>query len=256
MGIFGTLVGGSLGFFVGGPIGALLGSMLGSSLGEDAGATGTRARPGARTRIGARQAQAIFAVALTSLAAKVAKADGRVSQAEIQAFDRFLQQNMRMSVEDRRAAAEVFNRARDCDTPTSEFSAQVRRVFLGQPDRLRDIVTILLMIAMADGKLHPTEEAMIQQIARDLGLSETDYQSCRATFSAASKKSVDPYEVLGVPESSSDADVKSAHRRLVRDYHPDVIQSKGLPEDFQTFASEKLVAVNEAWAEVKTARGL
>ena len=79
---------------------------------------------------------------------------------------------------------------------------------------------------------------------------------CTATFTATSKKTVDPYEVLGVPEGSSDAEVRSAHRRLVRDYHPDVIQSKGLPEDFQAFAAEKLVAVNEAWAEVKTARGL
>jgi DnaJ like chaperone protein len=250
MGIFGTLIGGSLGFFLGGPIGAVLGGVLGSNVDQSSGPVRTRVNS-------SRQAQALFAVALTSLAAKVAKADGKVTQDEIEAFDGFLQKAMGMSVEDRRAAAEVFNRARDSTTPTSEFSAQVKAMLRSQPDRLRDIVTILLMVAMADGQLHDAEEALIREIARDFGLSPADYQSCHATFFATTKHTdTDPYEVLGVASTATDAEVKSAHRRLVRDYHPDVIQSKGLPEDFTAFASNKLVAVNEAWGRVKTARGL
>jgi DnaJ like chaperone protein len=61
---------------------------------------------------------------------------------------------------------------------------------------------------------------------------------------------------LGVPSSASDADVRTAHRRLVRDYHPDVLQSKGLPEDFTAFAAKKMSTINDAWSSVREERGL
>ena len=51
--------------------------------------------------------------------------------------------------------------------------------------------------------------------------------------------------MLGVPSTATDAEVRSAHRRLVREYHPDVLESKGLPEDFKEFATKKMTAINE-----------
>jgi len=255
MGIFGTIVGGYLGFMMGGPLGALLGSSLGSSLSQG----GARQRYGGAgsATYSARDQQGIFAVALTTLAAKVAKADGQVTQDEVQAFDRFLKESLRMSVEDRKVAARVFNEARESDTPTSQFSRQVHAVFGGQRDRLRDIVTILLTVALADGHLHTAEDKLIRQIAADMGLTDGDYESCRATFMAATGHSdSSPYEVLGVTSSATDDEVKSAHRRLVREYHPDVLQSKGLPEDFMQFATDKLSAINDAWSKIKKERQL
>jgi DnaJ like chaperone protein len=251
MGIFGSILGGTVGFIMGGPLGALAGSVLGSTVTN---AVGAGQRRGAGS---IQQQQMAFALALTSLAAKVAKADGQVTGDEVRAFDHFLQEAMHMSVEDRQLAAQVFNRARDGDTPASEFASQLRATFGAQPDRLRDVVTILFMVAFADGKLHPAEEALLKSIANDLGLSPADYQSCKVTFmSSAGKSDVDPYEVLGVPASSSDDEVRSAHRRVVREYHPDVIQSKGLPEDFMEFASKKMAAINEAWSTIRAERGL
>ncbi len=241
---------------LGGPVGALLGGAMGSSVsrGMDAAAAQQAGLGGAGS---IQQQQMAFAMVLTSLAAKVAKADGQVTGDEVRAFDSFLQNSLRMSAADRRFAAEVFNRARDSATPASEFAQQLRAVFRGQTDRLRDVVTILLMVAYADGKLHPAEETLLRSISSDLGLSDADYQSCKATFlSSAGISDIDPYEVLGVPSSASDAEVRSAHRRLVRDYHPDVLQAKGLPEDFTEFASKKMSAINDAWSVVREERGL
>ncbi len=256
MGIFGTLFGGTVGFMLGGPVGALLGGVMASTVSK--GMEATAAQRGGLGGAGSiQQQQMAFAAVLTSLAAKVAKADGQVTGDEIRAFDDFLQNSLRMSKADRRFAAEVFNRARDSATPASEFAKQLRTVFRGQSDRLRDVVTILLMVAFADGKLHPAEEALLRSISSDMGLSDADYQSCKATFmSSAGISDIDPYEVLGVPSSASDAEVRGAHRRLVRDYHPDVLQSKGLPEDFTEFASKKLSAINDAWSAVREERGL
>jgi len=251
LGIFGTPLGGTVGFMLGGPVGAILGSAMGATVSRGAQAAGL-GRAGS-----IQQQQMAFAMALTSLAAKVAKADGQVTGDEIRAFDGFLQNSLRMSTEDRRFAAEVFNKARDSETPASEFAQQLRGVFRGQTDRLRDVMTILLMVAFADGKLHPAEEVLLRSIAGDMGLSDADYQSCKATFmSSAGISDIDPYKVLGVPSSANDADVRKAHRRLVREYHPDVLESKGLPEDFKAFAGKKMSAINDAWSMVREERGL
>jgi DnaJ like chaperone protein len=252
MGIFGAIVGGSIGLVMGGPIGAVVGAMFGAQVGETNGGGVRTAGP-----MDQATAQAVFAVALTSMAAKVAKADGRVTDAEVTAFDRFLQEHMGMSVQERQGAARVFNEARDSPTHATDYATQLGQLLRYQPDRLRDVLTILLSIAHADGELHSAEEALIRQIGLAMGLGESDYQSCLANFAAMGGQSaVDPYAVLGVERTASDVDVRAAHRRVVREYHPDILQSKGMPEEFMEFAKEKLTASNQAWAQIKKERDL
>ena len=48
----------------------------------------------------------------------------------------------------------------------------------------------------------------------------------------------DYYDTLGVKPDASDAEIKSAYRKLARKYHPDVSKEKG--------AEEKFKAANEA----------
>ncbi len=252
MGIFGGLLGGGIGMMLGGPLGAVLGAAMGSSVSN----TATRMDPRRLSR-SAQDLQMVFALALTSLAAKVAKADGAVTQEEIRTFDHFLGSAVGLSREDRAVASQVFNQARDSATPTAEFASQVRQLLAGQPDRLHDIITLLCAIAFADGEFHAKEEEIIREIAFELGLNDRDFQSCKATFQAThGATTVDAYEVLGVPHSATDAEVKAAHRRLAKEYHPDILSSKGLADDFQDFARQKMAAINEAWDAVKKERGL
>jgi curved DNA-binding protein len=50
----------------------------------------------------------------------------------------------------------------------------------------------------------------------------------------------DYYEILGVPRSASDADIKKAFRKLAREFHPDVAKDKKKAE-------EKFKEINEAY---------
>jgi len=53
----------------------------------------------------------------------------------------------------------------------------------------------------------------------------------------------DYYDILGVKPGASDAEIKTAYRKLARKYHPDVSKEKG--------AEEKFKGVNEAYEALK-----
>lgn len=265
MGLLGALFGGTVGFMLGGPLGAMIGGAIGAQ--SSGGATvggGARRMAGAGS---AQNAQSAFLVAVISLAAKVCKADGHVCEAEVRAFDAFLRDNLRMPADERRFASKIFNEARDSHVPAEDFARQVRTLLGGHPDRLRDIVTVLLQIAHADGSLHAAEDRLIASIAREMGLTDHDYQQCKAFFGgaggsrgasgrpASAGAATTDYEVLGLTPAATEDEIKKAYRGIAREYHPDVLQSKGLPEDFMNFAKEKLQKVNESYDRIKKERG-
>ena len=265
MGLLGTLVGGTLGFMVLGPLGAIIGGAIGSNI--EGGAQGPRSgqgRPGTRTgyrpRAAARsafnplEAQQTFLVAMISLAAKVAKADGHVTPEEIRSFDGFLRNNLNMPAAERKIAARIFNEARDSAIPATEFARQLRDLFAMQPQRLRDLVTLLLMVALADGRLHPAEESLIREITREMGLSDLDYENALKTLRP--EGSLDwAYAALGVLPDAEEARIKTAYRKLVREYHPDRLAGKGMSDDFRKFAAEKMRTINNAYDAIRKERG-
>ncbi len=265
MGLMGTLIGGSIGFFFGGPLGAVIGGAIGSNVNVNDKYTG-KGHPGQRQPAGWRgygtrpannqEAQQAFMVALISLAAKVAKADGNVSQAEVRSFDEFLKKNMGMSVEDRKVAAKIFNQARDSSVPAEEFARQIRGLLGHQPDRMRDLISLLMKIALADGQMHPDEDQLIRSIARELGLSARDFESAGAMFQNPVVNLDSAYATLGINSSAENHEVKKAFRHLAKEYHPDVLARKGMGEDFHQFAEEKMASINEAYDQIKEARGM
>ncbi|MDO9694255.1 MAG: TerB family tellurite resistance protein [Candidatus Latescibacteria bacterium] len=249
MGLLGALFGGTVGFMLGGPLGMIIGGALGSQ------SSAQVVRTGAAGRIpGVQDAQTAFVVAVISLAAKVSKADGHVSEAEIHTFDAFLRDHLRMSPEDRRMAGRIFDEARDSAIPAGDFARQVRGIMGPSPQRLRLIVTLLLQIAHADGRMHAAEDELIRGIARDLGLSDRDYQECRALFAPVRDSLESAYEALGLKPDATEEEIKKAYRRIAREYHPDILQGKGMPEEFLQSGKEMLQKVNEAYDRIRKDR--
>ena len=61
----------------------------------------------------------------------------------------------------------------------------------------------------------------------------------------------DPYQVLNIPSTASDEEVKKAYRELARKYHPDNYHDNPLAD----LAQEKMKEINEAYAEIQKMRG-
>ncbi len=257
MAIFGKIMGGVLGFALGGPLGALLGAAAGHGLIDR---NRNRAVEGGN---GALEADAgvVFALGVIALSAKVAKADGTVTRDEIRTFQRIFP----FDPGERDRISELYNEARRSADGYEAYAEQVRGALAGKPELLAEVVDALYAIAAADGELHPAEDGMIARIGAIFGLSEYEMASLRARHAPGSgagegaagdggRGAADAYAVLGVEPGATDDELRTAHRKLVRTYHPDRLVSKGLPEEFMTLANDRLAAINAAYETVRKER--
>ncbi|MCC7280773.1 MAG: TerB family tellurite resistance protein [Acetobacteraceae bacterium] len=256
MSIWGKILGGFTGFAMGGPIGAIVGAALGHAA-DQRGAPGGGMRPPGMAEaeiaalIGGKQG--LFSIAVVILAAKVAKADGVVSRAEIDAFKRVF----RIPPEQVRNIGTLFDEARESADGYEIWSRRLGEAFADQKGVLEDVLAALLQIAVADGGLHPRKQAMIEAIRREMRLSDAAWARARAGGSARpGADEPDPYTVLGIPARATDAMVREAWRNLVRENHPDALKAKGVPDQFVAQAHAKVARINAAWDRIKRERGL
>src|SRR5690606_36531606 len=128
-----------------------------------------------------------------------------------------------------------------------------------------------LMAVAADGRVHPSEHAMLVRVARRLGLTEHDVSQLEALLRAATQgpyggggaagpgpvrpRLEDAYAALGATSDASETEIKRAYRRLVSQNHPDKLAAKGLPESMRAIAEERTRELNAAYDLIKEARG-
>jgi DnaJ like chaperone protein len=241
---FGKIMGGSVGFMLGGPIGALIGVSLGHALIDDK----TRAISAETGRFsGQEKRQAVFFTAVFAMLGKMAKADGRVCEKEINAIRRFMQDKMRLDTRTQQFAMGVFNEAKDNNTPFEDYARQFGQIFHSEQQLRMMFYEMLFTVAMADGVLHPAEEKILRAAPAMIGLHRDIYDTVKRQFVSDLSHH---YAVLGLDSDADMSVVKKAYRKLVSEYHPDKIVSKGLPEDFLKFAEQKFREINEAYEAI------
>lgn len=189
-----------------------------------------------------------FAIAVIALGAKMAKADGQVTRAEVTAF----RDVFSLESEDEAGAARVFNLARQDVAGFEEYATRIRAMFDGHPQTLSDLVEGLFHIAMADGFYHPNEDAFLERVADIFDLPENEFRAMRARFVPDEKP--DPYTILGVPSDMPVEEIRVIWRRLVRENHPDAMIARGVPEEAVRLAEKRMIDINGAWDEIEAAR--
>jgi len=244
MGLMGSIFGGAIGFALGGLFGAILGGAIGHGMGGRGGA-GPGVFGGARAN-SQQQAQAAFFVATFSMLAKMAKADGHVSEEEIALTRRFMRERLKLGPQEEAYAIEIFRVAKDSDVPFEEFAEQFQSMFGHEPRMKVLLLELLSELAQADGRVHPREEEMLRQAATIFGLRGRESDRVFRTREVYQQD----YITLGVSPDASMTEIKQSYRKLVVEYHPDKVQARGMPEEFVEFSEQKFVEIQTAYDRI------
>jgi DnaJ like chaperone protein len=240
--------------------GAILGFFLGSSI--------DRVRvygSGAMNPLQNAVRQTVFLETVFISMGKLAKADGHVSQDEIEHVEQFMRK-LGMTTEHRQQAIALFKQGAD---PAFDIEQTYIRFMAvcGQTRNLKETLLVyLIVMALADGHLHPAEEALLTEIAGRLGYGRDAFRHLldmvlnQSHFGAGQAVTADAlddaYKALGVGKEASDAEVKRAYRKLMSQYHPDKLMGQGLPADMIAMATEQAKEIQVAYDLIKKSRNI
>ena len=185
-----------------------------------------------------------FTIAVIALGAKMAKADGLVTRDEVTAF----RQVFHIPASETQNAARVFDLARKDVAGFDLYAARIRDMFGAGHQALVDLLEGLFYIAVADGRYHPNENVFLEEVARIFGVQSRDFVNMRARF--VPDENPDPYCVLGLDPTADAETVRQAWRALVREYHPDRMIARGVPEEAMKLAQKRLIQANWAYEEI------
>ncbi|MBK7252147.1 MAG: co-chaperone DjlA [Gammaproteobacteria bacterium] len=256
----GKLIGGLLGLLVSGPFGAAVGALLGHQYDLAA----ARSAAGG-VAPGERFFQAVFQVM-----GHVAKADGRVSEREIDAARRIMQE-LRLSEAQTAEAIRHFTLGKQPDFGLDAAVLGLRRACAGRPDLLRVFMEVELRAALAGNDLAGPSRPLLQRIAgllRISGLELAHMEALLRFHEAGAGAAPGPaqssrdaalshaYSVLQVESGASDAAVQRAYRRQLSRHHPDKLKANGLPDSMLEHAKQRTQQIIEAWELIRAQRGL
>ena len=271
-----SFFGAFIGFLVGGFIsfklsGGLLGQL--SGFGNVAGMKGLRT-----------ERQSLFFKTVFTMMGKLAKSDGRVSEQEVAHVEQFMAQ-LNMSAEHRKQAIGYFKTGSQADYVIEPLLKEFNEVTAASPNLKQMLMVYLVRVALADGQLHPNEADVLQKIAQNIGISAQAFERLLAMLrgqdqfsggyyqgnhqggQAGGQSSAgggytsvsaisSAYQALGVSEGDSDAEIKKAYRRLIREYHPDKLAGQGLPEAMIKEATKRTQEIQTAYDLIKKSRGM
>ena len=225
-------VGGGLGWMYGGPIGAFIGYQLGKYIGKNS-----------------QSKETSFELSLLILSAMVVKADGKIKKEELDCVRLFFVQSFGKLKADQ--YFKVFNEVKNKKFPSIRSVCLEINKHVNHKTRLQ-IIHFLFSIANSDRHIDSAEVDIIKKISKYFWISEYDFSSIQAMFSK-NKNIKNAYEILGLNKSSTEDQVKTAYRKMVKKYHPDKL--RGVSEDVVKMAKDKFQSVKDAYDTIRKQRG-
>lgn len=271
MNFAGKLAGAFFGYLLsGGSIwGAIIGFYFGSMF--DRGLSQGDFVGGVHSRGGRQKIQQVFFKTIFSLLGHLAKADGRVSEDEIQTA-RSIMQQMRLNETQKQQAINYFSDGKSDDFQFDEILNEYVEVSHQNRMLTQMLLEVLILGALADGDLHKNEQSILLDVFSRLGFSSSDYERMIAmvqgqqhfhqgadggqyyTKQSSADALKEAYDVLNVSIESSNAELKKAYRRQMNQHHPDKLVSRGMPEEMVKMATEKTQEIKAAYELIVTER--
>ena len=275
----GKIIGGLIGWFTFGPfafIGAILGVFAGHMFDKGRASLKQSLNPEERARI-----EHAFFHALFPALGYLAKADGKVSQDEINVTE-VLIQRMGLDTARRAEAISLFQQGKSDGFQLDAALNELVQVLKNRSDLKKTYLNYLLNLALADGVLADGEVAVLKQISEQLGFSSFVFNQLLNMVKAqmafqqqqghsgqhsgqggayqqyGSATRADElslaYQALGLDSSVSDDELKRSYRKLMSENHPDKLAGQGLPDDVIRDATERSQEIQAAYELIKKSR--
>ena len=239
MSVWGKIIGGATGFAFGGPIGALLGSVAGHAIDK----IKTKKKLPEETAL----KQIGFTIGVIVLSAKMAKADGKVTEDEIRAF----KEKINIPDNEIKNVAKLWDQAKKTTDGVQIYARQIANLLEKNSSVLEELLKLLIIIALADGKITIPEIKYLEKVGNIFGFSKEDFERI---YSSKSGVSADPYQILGVSRDASVEEIKQKWKQLAINHHPDRLISQGIPEDLIHKSTSRLKEINNAWDTIQNQR--
>ena len=195
-----------------------------------------------------------------ALVAKVAKADGRVSELEAQLISIMFDDISKIfvdKVKTRNIIKEIFNEEKERDDDTKEVAQSLNKLLGRSRLKRRQFIEVLIQLAFVDSGISSDEDKVLRDIVAELNIAPDEYDDMVNKFENMMKSKQETmslgeaYKVLGVNESDDMNSIKKSHRKLVREYHPDIIISQDKDETYIEEATAKMQEINQAYQIIK-----
>ena len=222
---------------------------------------------GGFSRASAAERQKIFFESMFLAMGHLAKADGRVTEEEIQ-IARSIMHQWQLRPEEVRIAIDLFTQGKQPDFPLDAQMDRLAGACRGQPELLRTFLEILMDIPLSKGSIDPAERDVLWRIAGRLGVSRVAMAQLEALLRAQrsfghnaatashANELEQAYKALDLTPDATDKEVKTAYRRLMNQHHPDKLVSRGLPDSMMEVAKEKTREIRAAYELIRDHRGM
>lgn len=266
--IWGKLIGAILGLIFYGPVGIILGLVFGQVF--DNGLKSMLRMPRHTSN-----AQAVFFKTVFQAMGYIAKADGVVSEREIQMARHIMMHDFKLNQEQIMIAIRYFNEGKASNFDILSALHKFRVSCGRYADLQKFFLELLVKASLADKVLRDSQRTRLLFICSSLGInaSELEYQlrsyGYSYEYTAHANKSynnyseklphdndlIAAYDLLGVKATDNIKLIKHAYRRLMSKYHPDKLVAKGLPPEMIESAKIKTQKIAAAYDLITRRRG-
>ncbi|MEA3373356.1 MAG: DnaJ domain-containing protein [Campylobacterota bacterium] len=199
-----------------------------------------------------------------ALTAKIAKADGRVDKLEAELVGNMFSDISAVFPEPERTKEmlkEIFKIEKEIVYNIDEIALALQRLIGRDRHKRHMMMAFLVNLAYIDGHLSHAEEKMLLKIAAFLQFENNEIEAMLSQAAgmhqhATTQSSLEEaYTLLECSADDSLDTIKKRYRKLVRQYHPDIIKAQGADDDYIAQSTEKVQEINAAYEMVKKSRG-
>ena len=223
-------LGAAAGWFFAGPIGGIIGYYLAKNL-----------------FINKFDDKKAFEISLLILSSIVIKSDGKVLKSELNYVKKFFTNTF--GVQKSNEYFKIFNNLnkQDLNSKLRQVCLQINN-HINHSSRL-EIIHFLFGVAASDNEIHLKEIKTIKKISNYMNINSYDFESIKSMLLAKNSANSEKwYKILGVDKNTTHSEVKKVYRKMALKYQPDKLI--GVSEDIKKLASQKFLAVKEAYEQI------